>query len=223
MGVGSYSRLNKKIHTKGVARQKGMRGTELKEAPVSGAGLFAKERIKKGEIIWVDMPDENGMWNIVEGTMDQLVELYSDLWDQYEDYIYHERDNIYRGAMINQEDNDYSVYLNHSCDPNVWYAWRDDLGFEVMEALRDITAGEEITIDYALMEGGGDWVGGRVGLKSFDCCCNSPACRGAVYVDDWMKLELQERYKGHFHYYLEAQIAQLHQSRREERHHVNNW
>lgn len=57
-------------------------------------------------------------------------------------------------------------YGNHSCAPN--------LGFDgpfVIRAARDITAGEELTVDYATCSGTG---------LVLDCRCGAAACRGRV-------------------------------------------
>jgi hypothetical protein len=56
-------------------------------------------------------------------------------------------------------------YLNHSCDPNILET--DRVGY----ALRDIKAGEEITVDYEAIK----YVG-----PAFECCCRSRNCRKRI-------------------------------------------
>lgn len=60
-----------------------------------------------------------------------------------------------------------AVFVNHSCDPNAGI--RDD---ELMVALRDISAGDEIRFDYST----------TMEEQSFtmQCLCHSPLCRGLV-------------------------------------------
>lgn len=55
---------------------------------------------------------------------------------------------------------------NHSCDSNT--AFR---GLDVV-ALRDIAAGEELTLDYAMFC--------DESMTPFDCQCGSAACRGRI-------------------------------------------
>ena len=55
-------------------------------------------------------------------------------------------------------------YLNHGCDPNVFL----DSSCLCVRALRDIRAGEEVTINYAATE--------YEMHDSFPCDCGSPAC-----------------------------------------------
>lgn len=77
-------------------------------------------------------------------------------------------------------------WLNHSCDPNTW------MGDEVtMLARRDLSAGEEVTTDFALWNHS-DW------LFLEQCRCGSPLCRGRITGLDWRRPELQARYRGHF-------------------------
>jgi len=56
-------------------------------------------------------------------------------------------------------------FVNHSCDPNA----RGGSGRDA--ALRDIGAGEEITVDYVLEQVPG---------LDLRCCCGSPGCRGRL-------------------------------------------
>ena len=56
--------------------------------------------------------------------------------------------------------------MNHSCAPNTGYR-----GLDVV-ALRAIAAGEELTLDYALML--------NEHSASFTCQCGAPTCRGTV-------------------------------------------
>lgn len=87
-------------------------------------------------------------------------------------------------------------YLNHSCDPNVWL--EDEI---TLAARRDIVAGEELTIDYALWENDPSWV-----LEP--CRCGSELCRVKVTGNDWQLKELQSRYREHFTPYLNDLVVQ---------------
>lgn len=58
-------------------------------------------------------------------------------------------------------------FVNHSCDPNA----RGSSGRD--SALRDIAAGEEITVDY---------VQEQVPGLDLECHCGSPKCRGNLKV-----------------------------------------
>lgn len=61
-------------------------------------------------------------------------------------------------------------YLNHSCNPNVGRVADDMFGFV---ALRPIAEGEELTVDYSLLEVNPYW-------ELSECGCGSPDCRGKI-------------------------------------------
>jgi hypothetical protein len=73
--------------------------------------------------------------------------------------------------------------LNHSCEPNL--GWMDDT---TLMAVRDITAGEELTIDYATCISDPDFV--------MMCHCETYRCRQVIEGTDWRIPQLQKRYAG---------------------------
>ncbi|RYO77507.1 hypothetical protein DL762_009221 [Monosporascus cannonballus] len=61
--------------------------------------------------------------------------------------------------------------INHSCRPSCYNNWNEDLELETIHAIKDIGAGEEITIDYS---DGGPFDTRRINLQQsfgFDCDC----------------------------------------------------
>jgi SET domain-containing protein len=73
--------------------------------------------------------------------------------------------------------------LNHSCEPNL--GWRDDT---TLAAIRDIAAGEELTLDYATAISDPDFV--------LMCHCETYRCRQVIEGTDWQIPQLQKRYAG---------------------------
>ncbi len=63
-----------------------------------------------------------------------------------------------------------AMFINHSCDPNCETSEED--GRVVITAIRNIEAGEEITYDYCLYDGGDDEAA---------CNCGARKCRGTMY------------------------------------------
>jgi uncharacterized protein len=98
-------------------------------------------------------------------------------------------------GAYNRERDDRGDFINHSCDPNVWM--QDE---NTLVARRDIPAGEELTLDYALFEGDENDV------KPWICHCGSPLCRHRVTGKDWRLAELQQSYKGHFSPFINERI-----------------
>lgn len=84
--------------------------------------------------------------------------------------------------------------MNHSCDSNLWMS--DEV---TIVARRDIAAGEELTIDYALFTAT-PWV------LDHSCHCVSLLCRHVVAGTDWQRPDVQERYRDHFSPFLNERI-----------------
>jgi len=61
---------------------------------------------------------------------------------------------------------------NHSCDSNL-----SMLDARTVGARRDVAAGEELTLDYALFSVAPEW--------RMECHCESTLCRGVVTGIDW--------------------------------------
>lgn len=85
------------------------------------------------------------------------------------------------------------LFINHSCEPNVGFA-----GNIVLVAMRDISAGEELTTDYALFD---DYDG------TMECRCGTPSCRGTVSGRDWQRPDLQRKYGSYFSSYLLRRLS----------------
>ena len=102
--------------------------------------------------------------------------------------------DLFLGPKSAEERADSMMHLNHSCDPNVGI-----LGQILFVAMRDIAPGEELAMDYAMMDDD-DY--------EMACQCGTSACRGRVTGQDWQRPELQRRYRGYFSSYLAARIAQ---------------
>ena len=66
-----------------------------------------------------------------------------------------------------------AMFINHSCAPNC--ETRELRGKVWIVAIRDIEAGEEITYDYCLYDGGED--------EAY-CNCGAATCRGTMYSEE---------------------------------------
>ena len=86
--------------------------------------------------------------------------------------------------------------INHSCAPNCGMS-----GGVLVVAMRDIVAGEALTLDHAMCAG--------TNVDEFECRCGAPTCRHKVTGNDWMLPELQLAYRGYFSPFLAKRIAAL--------------
>ena len=81
--------------------------------------------------------------------------------------------------------NEPADYLNHSCNPNVGMR-----GQICIFAMRDIAPGEEITIDYPMVD--------FSSYDAFPCACGVADCRGQIDGSGYKIPALQEKYAGDF-------------------------
>ncbi len=106
--------------------------TEVRESPIHGKGLFAKQAIAAGEIVGVKGGHvlTRRQWAALEPELGSAeIQITEDLFI----------------APVRQKDRDgCMLYTNHSCEPNI--AIRGQI---VFVAMRDIAAGEELTHDWA--------------------------------------------------------------------------
>ena len=151
----------KQIIGEGIARHKAkQKKYSLKGSTVSGYGIFANQRIKKFEVIFSG-----------EGLSQRIVsKSYVEAnWNQrqktdFKHYAY----PISKEVYILWDENPVNwAPQNHSCTPNTAYD-----GLNVI-ALRDITRGEELTVDYASFI--------DESMDPFACHCGSENCREMVF------------------------------------------
>ena len=154
--------------------------TEVRSSPIHGRGLFAKAPIAKGEVAAV-----KGGHVFDRATLARVAPRLGPAEIQI-------GDDLYIGALEEDEREGCMIFSNHSCDPTLGV-----LGQVVFVALRDVAPGEELTHDWAMT----DDDDGRI-----DCRCGARSCRGVVTGKDWRRPELQERYAGFFSAYLAGKI-----------------
>jgi hypothetical protein len=124
---------------------------------IIGLGVFAIADIPKGTIVYAkDCFD-------IELTPEAFAELRPPLQTLAERYSYLDE----RGVRIISWD--HAKYVNHRCDCNTMST---GYGFEI--ALRDISAGEEITDEYGLFNMD----------QEIELACGCEGCRGVLRPDD---------------------------------------
>jgi uncharacterized protein len=155
---------------------------EARNIPEKGGyGIFAREAVEQGHVLAV--------WGgiVVPGAR---------FWEYSEFTRTHglqvEEDLFLLPLTLD----DPSDLFNHSCTPNAGLC-----GQITLVAMFPIAVDEEICFDYAMSDSNP--------YDEFDCQCGTPHCRGRIVADDWMRPELQERYKGYFSPYLQRRMDRL--------------
>ena len=149
---------------------------EVRQDTLSGRGVVAIADIKRDEIVAIKAGHV-----ITRDEIEEVTNRAGDMALQIDD-------EFYLAPRQLDEVDDMSVFINHSCDPNIGFR-----GQVVYVAMRDISIGEELCHDYA-MERTDDYL--------LDCHCGSPLCRGKVTGEDWKLPELQQRYGDYFSIYI---------------------
>ncbi|CAA9232723.1 MAG: hypothetical protein AVDCRST_MAG41-1072 [uncultured Corynebacteriales bacterium] len=152
---------------------------ELRASPVHGRGVYATAPIPAGARLQViggtvvtTAEKAAGAVRLEPGRDYNEGQLDEDLW------------------ILSPVDEGLNYFFNHSCDPN-------STG---LVARRDIAAGEEVTMDYAIEIADDDY-------ELAPCRCGTALCRGRVTGDDWRRPDLQARYGDEFFPFLRRRIA----------------
>lgn len=149
-----------------------------------GLGLFAKELIKKDEIVGVkaghiitkEIFDSRGGFNSKLGIASLQI-----------------ADKFFLGPVEEGEIENIMMFVNHSCEANIGF-----LGNIISVAMRDIEAGEELANDYAMWLNYPDF--------NLECLCGVRSCRGTITGLGWQNQELQQKYGKYFSSYLKEKI-----------------
>jgi len=158
--------------------------TKIAKSKISGLGLFVTKHIAKNEIVSI----KSG--HIVDTkTLERLSKVTGNSELQIED-------DFFLAPLTKKEKSATMMYLNHSCEPNIGLE-----GNIVFVAMRDVKAGEELTMDYAIFD-----VANRYEMV---CNCQTKRCRKIIKGGDWKKLILQKRYKGYFSTFIQRKIDGL--------------
>jgi uncharacterized protein len=154
--------------------------TTVWESPIHGKGLFATDPITRDEIV------------AIKGGYIFTPEEWASRGPHLADAEIQISEEFFIAPSLVEEREGSMIFSNHSCDPNIGMQ-----GQIVFVAMRDIAPGEELTHDWATTDDL-DYV--------LECRCGSPKCRGTVTGRDWMKPELQARYRGWFCWFLQRKI-----------------
>jgi len=149
---------------------------EVREDTLAGRGVVAIADIAKDEIVAIKAGNI-----ITRAELEHATQAAGDMALQIDD-------DFYLAPRTTDDVEDMSVFINHSCDPNVGFR-----GQVVYVAMRDISAGEELCHDYSME---------RADNYLLDCHCGSALCRGKVTGQDWKLPELQQRYGDYFSIYI---------------------
>ncbi|MCA1621030.1 MAG: SET domain-containing protein-lysine N-methyltransferase [Acidobacteria bacterium] len=153
---------------------------EVRESPIHGRGLFAREPFAEGELVCV-----KGGYVFGRETLGAMPGWYRAAEIQL-------AEDFFIGPLAESEREGSMIFSNHSCDPNIGVR-----GQIVFVAMRAVAAGEELTHDWATTDDD-DY--------ELECRCGAHGCRRRITGRDWRRADLREKYRGFFSSYLEEKI-----------------
>lgn len=137
-----------------------------KKSPIHGNGIFALKDIKEGEIVCI-IKGPN-MFKINHN----LKDVFSNPdWVGYKVHNWVDPIPPYK-------------YLNHSCSPNTAIK-----GHKTIVSTRYIHKGEEITVDYSIIEADSRW--------HMKCSCGAKNCRGTIGPIQKLPPKMYNKYLPH--------------------------
>lgn len=143
----------------------------------TGRGLFARQPIARGTLLfseddWVDETEARAFSVLPEA---QIEKLSPALRSAFLRYGYNTALDQVSGTFHPEAVRHPVNFINHSCEPNLGYD-----GMDAIIALRAISPGEEIRMDYGTYSFSFD--------HEFTCTCGAWGCRSQVRHDDWKGL-----------------------------------
>jgi len=159
----------------------------LRASPTQGVGSFALAPIREGEVV-----------EVVGGVLMSEEEFRAFLRTTPRFNAIQIDEGLHLGERPEVPERRAGGSLNHSCDSNLWMA--DEVS---LVARRDVAAGEELTVDYALFTAQPDWA------LDGPCRCGAPDCRREITGNDWRLARVQERYYPHLSPFINRKIDRL--------------
>jgi SET domain-containing protein len=160
---------------------------EIRPSPIAGLGLFATASVTAGTVV----SRVGGRLVSTTELRDMLAAAATDPGHSFIDTI-----AVTETRQLVLPPRRPNGYGNHSCDPNLW--WVDAYQ---LAARRHITAGEEVTNDYATSTGDDEF--------TMVCSCRTAYCRDTITGQDWRLPDLHRRYGDHWVPVLRARIRRF--------------
>jgi SET domain-containing protein len=132
----------------------------IRSSAIHAAGCYTMAAVKKG-------------LRIIEYTGPRISKEVAD--EKYQDSLTTYLFGLGNGEKV-IDGHGTAMFINHSCDPNC--ETKEVRGRVWVTAIRDITAGEELTYDYNLYDGDED---------EARCNCGSANCRKSMYSPEELK------------------------------------
>lgn len=175
----------------------------------SNIGMFSKEFIKKGELVFQCeegkcdylAPGDASLGKTREEAL-EIMKKHPHLTDFIKRYAYMIDDDLYDWPKFYMEQKCVCscLFFNHGCDPNC-YLGHSVKGFSFL-AIRDIEPDEELTYDYQFFDT-------EASFYEINCKCGSYKCRGRLKFDEYRNTDWQKLNYAYASSYVQRKIDEL--------------
>ncbi len=146
-----------------------LKKVNIKDSSIEGKGYFADEYIPMGTVVYFYSKDDI---------------FYSK--DKFESLADEDKEGLIENAVEDEFGNwvltQTGPYTNHSCDPNIYPLFVQGKYFDI--AVKNISKGDEITIDYSMFFSSIKW--------SMNCGCGSNVCRKKIGFGQSVSHEIED-------------------------------
>jgi hypothetical protein len=150
---------------------------ELRMTDCRGIGVFAKSAFREGDVLGWYTGELKTLDNCGDGDylMEMEIGAFSPHWDTNQDSEFDSDHEEAHGVTVyidGEKKGNWTRFINHSCKPHALFRIRRVGRVKIMtvEAIRDVSAGEELTVSY-----GNAYYGTNTRKV---CCCGTSNCVG---------------------------------------------
>ena len=174
LGTGPYRRVHKNLR--------------VMPSRIAGKCLTVVDTvIPKGGIVYYAVDEK-----VPRYTWEEIQMFPEDQKAVFYNFGFQAEDGFYEGPRTMEEvEEEYSYYLNHSCDPNSII-----INDDIYVAARDIQVGEELTMDYSTFEE--EKIYHAAGFENIRCEWGTNECRGVISPYDYKEEKFRIKYYPHF-------------------------
>jgi hypothetical protein len=167
-------------------------------------GLFARERIEKGELIWHCLCGDIDKTYTRDELLD-LIAKHPNLDYFVRSYSYMIDDDLYNlpETYMLEKNNDECALFNHSCIPNCGF---DEDGNGII-AIRTIEPGDELTYHYGFLETEASLI------YNLPCLCNSSNCAKWLLFNNYRDPQFVHMYFPYMTPYLRKKCLDINQGK----------
>jgi hypothetical protein len=162
--------------------------------------LVEEEDVPEGAVVWRYNATVAKLADTVCLSAREIAALEPGAQAHFRRYCWQDGEDRWCGCKGSDAMLDRINFLQHSCDPCLWFDSSDD---NCLVARRPLKRGDVLTIEYATCD-----ASDTIDLGCA-CACGAATCRQHIRRDDWKLPDVRRMYRGHMRAFLEARWTAL--------------